>query len=148
VTITGKIAIGGNTSKDERPPDDDIGISSYRVKIAEAVNERMLAARRISELTKRATAALDRLPQPAAGASWNDEDGLITPRQVAGLLKIDIGTVRLWDRIGVLEQALSPQGDRRFRRADVLTFLTSSRKVTGQRDRFPADIPECAAGPA
>jgi hypothetical protein len=146
VTITGNIAIRGKSSTDERPPDDDIGISSYRVRIAEAVNERVLAVRRISELTKRATAALDRLPQPAAGASWNGEDGLMTPRQVAGLLKIDVGTVRLWDRIGVLEQALSPRGDRRFRRADVLTFLTGLRKMPGQQDQFPADIPECATG--
>jgi hypothetical protein len=137
MTITGKIASMGKASTDEGPP-DDIGISPYRVRIAEAVNERMLAARRISELTKQATAALDRLPQPAAGASWNGEDGLMTPRQVAGLLKIDIGTVRLWDRIGVLEQALSPQGDRRFRRADVITFLTSS---------LPVDIAVYAAGP-
>jgi hypothetical protein len=147
VTVTGKIDIKGKTATDEGPPDDSSGISPYSVRIAEAVNERKLAARRISELTKQATAALDRPPQPAAGACGNGGDDLMTPRQVAGLLKIDVGTVTLWHRIGVLQQILPPQGDSRFRRADILTFVAGSRKTPQRKDLLPADIPECAAGP-
>jgi predicted site-specific integrase-resolvase len=59
----------------------------------------------------------------------------MTPRQVARLLQIDVGTVRLWGRLGVLKDGFSPGGPERFRRADVLTFFScrSVKRSGGQR---------------
>ncbi len=56
-------------------------------------------------------------------ARRDGEDAMMTPRQVACLLKIDIETVRLWSVLGVLRDGGSPGASGQFRRADVLTFL-------------------------
>jgi hypothetical protein len=147
VVITGKIDIKGTDSGAAwHASIDPRGVNRYAVRMAKAVNERKLAARRIAELTKQAMAALDRPLRPAARARRHGANVLMTPRQVAGLLKIDVDTVSLWSRIGVLKQDQPPQDDRRFRRADILTFLPRS----GKRPRYrgpSADVSKNGTGP-
>jgi hypothetical protein len=121
-------------------------------RMVEAVSERKLAARRISELTKRATAALGGLEKSrgerAVSAmigldrtdiTHRDREDLMTSRQVAGMLGIDIDTVKLWSMLGVLKNSPPPVDGDRFRWADVVTFLPapSGRHTAGE-----------AAGPA
>lgn len=64
------------------------------------------------------------------GAKPNEDEALLTPRQVARLLQIDVGTVKLWGKLGVLKDGFFPGGPERFRRADVLTFF-SGRPAKG-----------------
>jgi hypothetical protein len=64
----------------------------------------------------------------------NLDGAMITPRQVAGLLRIDVETVKLWGTLGVLKDGFFPGGPERFRRAEVLTFLPGrSPKIPGSR---------------
>ena len=68
-------------------------------------------------------------------ASGDGADAPMTPRQVARLLQIDVDTVKLWGRLGVLKDGFSPGGPGRFRRVDILTFLSgrSTKRPGGRR---------------
>ena len=51
------------------------------------------------------------------------DDDLLTPREVAALTGVTVTTVARWARAEILKAAaLTPGGQRRFRRGDVLTF--------------------------
>jgi excisionase family DNA binding protein len=52
-------------------------------------------------------------------------NAMLTPRDVASLLSIDINTVRRWTNQGLLKAyRIGPRGDRRFRREDIDLFLS------------------------
>ena len=54
----------------------------------------------------------------------NGSNGMLTTRQLAGLLNVHINTVRRWDEQGVLKAyRLGPRGDRRYNREDIDVFL-------------------------
>ena len=51
-------------------------------------------------------------------------NAMLTPRDVASLLSIDINTVRRWTNQGILKAyRIGPRGDRRFRKEDIDLFL-------------------------
>jgi excisionase family DNA binding protein len=52
------------------------------------------------------------------------DDALLTPREVAALVGVTVTTISRWARADILKAtALTPGGQRRYRRADVLAFL-------------------------
>jgi excisionase family DNA binding protein len=54
---------------------------------------------------------------------------MLTGRQVADFLHVPICTIRRWTDKGMLKSyRVGPQGDRRFRREDVLRFLVESSR--------------------
>ena len=62
-------------------------------------------------------------PLMSSTGSDPDED-LLTPREVAKMLGVTVTTVSRWARSGHLEAAaVTPAGQRRYRRADVLALL-------------------------
>jgi excisionase family DNA binding protein len=55
---------------------------------------------------------------------------MLTPRDVASLLSIDINTVRRWTNQGLLKAyRIGPRGDRRFRKEDIDLFLSEKRQI-------------------
>ena len=49
---------------------------------------------------------------------------MLTVRDVASLLSVDINTVRRWTNKGILKAyRIGPRGDRRFRQEDIALFL-------------------------
>lgn len=50
-------------------------------------------------------------------------DELLTPGQVAAIFKVSVTTVGKWADVGKLPHFRTPGGQRRFRMADVQTFL-------------------------
>lgn len=61
---------------------------------------------------------IDGLPDP--------DDDLLTPREVAEMCAVSVGTVAKWARAGILQVAFRTKGGhRRFRRADVEAFKTA-----------------------
>lgn len=63
----------------------------------------------------------------------NDEiNPMLTASQVARLLNVHINTVRRWSNEGIIKAyRVGSRGDRRFRREDILDFL-SQRSVTAE----------------
>lgn len=55
--------------------------------------------------------------------SPQDLDDWLTAREVAEMFKVQIGTVRNWDRAGRLTAVRTPGGHRRFSRAEVNALL-------------------------
>jgi excisionase family DNA binding protein len=54
-----------------------------------------------------------------------EENAMLTVRDVASLLSVDINTVRRWTNRGILKvYRIGPRGDRRFRQEDIALFLT------------------------
>ena len=52
------------------------------------------------------------------------DDAMLTARDVASQLNINISTVRRWTNRGILKTyRIGPRGDRRFRREDVALFV-------------------------
>jgi excisionase family DNA binding protein len=67
------------------------------------------------------------------------DDDLLTPREVAALVGVNVTTVARWARTEVLKAAaVTPGGQRRFRRADVRTFL-ENRGLGPERERLEKD---------
>ena len=62
-------------------------------------------------------------------------NAMLTPRDVASLLSIDINTVRRWTNQGILKAyRIGPRGDRRFRKEDIDLFLSEkSQKDASDR---------------
>jgi excisionase family DNA binding protein len=57
-------------------------------------------------------------------------NAMLTPRDVASLLSIDINTVRRWTNQGLLKAyRIGPRGDRRFRKEDIDLFLNEKRQI-------------------
>ena len=51
-------------------------------------------------------------------------NAMLTARDVASLLSVDINTVRRWTNKGILKAyRIGPRGDRRFRQEDIALFL-------------------------
>jgi excisionase family DNA binding protein len=62
-------------------------------------------------------------------------NAMLTPRDVASLLSIDINTVRRWTNQGLLKAyRIGPRGDRRFRKEDIDLFLTEKRQRDTNED--------------
>ena len=54
---------------------------------------------------------------------------MLTTRDLAGLLSVDINTVRRWTNNGILKAyRIGPRGDRRFRQKDIALFLIKQSK--------------------
>lgn len=54
-------------------------------------------------------------------------DGLMTPMEVAAFFRVDPKTVTRWARAGRLGSIRTPGGHRRYRRAEVVALMESSR---------------------
>jgi len=53
---------------------------------------------------------------------------LLTVQEVARFLRVHVSTVRRWSNRGLLKSyRINPRGDRRFKREDVLAFLTKGQ---------------------
>ena len=64
--------------------------------------------------------------------SDNQERAMLTTSEVARLLHIHINTVRRWSDRGLLiAYRISSRGDRRFRREDIVRFLTEMASNAG-----------------
>ena len=61
--------------------------------------------------------------------SWDPNDPLLRPRQVAELLGVDVKTVTRWARAGKLEALRTLGGHRRFRASVVRALLTPKREL-------------------
>ena len=60
-----------------------------------------------------------------------DLDNMLTANEVALLLKVHVNTVRRWSNQGILKAyRIGPRGDRRFRKEDILHFLTENTEYT------------------
>lgn len=65
-------------------------------------------------------------------ANNDDINPMLTASQVARLLNVHINTVRRWSNEGIIKAfRVGSRGDRRFRREDILDFL-SQRSVTSE----------------
>ena len=64
-------------------------------------------------------------------ANYRDIDGMLTISEVAQLLNVHINTVRRWSNQGTLKSyRIGSRGDRRFRRADIASFLLKGSEDT------------------
>jgi len=64
-------------------------------------------------------------------ANYRDIDGMLTISEVAQLLNVHINTVRRWSNQGTLKSyRIGSRGDRRFRRADIASFLLEGSEDT------------------
>ena len=61
--------------------------------------------------------------------TWDSNDPLLRPRQVAELLGVDVKTVTRWARSGKLEALRTLGGHRRFRASVVRALLTPKREL-------------------
>ncbi len=61
---------------------------------------------------------------------------MLTTRDVASLLSVDISTVRRWTNTGILKAyRIGPRGDRRFQQEDIALFLTKQpQKDAGNQE--------------
>jgi predicted site-specific integrase-resolvase len=58
-----------------------------------------------------------------------EQDSMLTTREVAGILGIHQNTVRRWSNLGLLKSSrISQRGDRRYRYEDITSFLDSMNK--------------------
>ena len=63
-------------------------------------------------------------------------NAMLTARDVASLLSIDINTVRRWTNKGILKTyRIGPRGDRRFRQEDIALFLIEQTEEDVGRQR-------------
>jgi len=70
----------------------------------------------------------------------NPDDTLLTPREVAALVGVTVTTVGRWARAEVLKaSALTPGGQRRYRRGDVLTFMDNRPKTGPEYQQLEED---------
>jgi excisionase family DNA binding protein len=56
----------------------------------------------------------------------SDGERLLTPAEVAVMLRVDPSTVSRWHRQGLIEGIRTPGGHRRFRESDVRALMTVS----------------------
>ncbi|MGH3376344.1 MAG: helix-turn-helix domain-containing protein [Actinoallomurus sp.] len=68
------------------------------------------------------------------------DDDLLTPREVAALIGVTVTTVSRWARAEILKpSALTPGGQRRYRRADVLAFLGNRPNMDPEYQQMEKD---------
>ena len=67
----------------------------------------------------------------------NNQNGLLTIKEVSELLHVHTNTLRRWTEQGILKTyRIGPRGDRRFRAEDVAVLLLSNETgVTVSEDR-------------
>lgn len=64
-------------------------------------------------------------------ANYRDIDSMLTISEVAQLLNVHINTVRRWSNQGTLKSyRIGSRGDRRFRQADIASFLLEGSEDT------------------
>ena len=61
-------------------------------------------------------------------ASSDEDDPLLTTREVAQMLRVDPNTVAKWARLGKLHALRTPGGRPRFRRSDVNDALAKAKR--------------------
>ena len=69
----------------------------------------------------------------------NDDDRLLTPREVAELFGVRTTTVARWSREGRLASFLTPGGHRRYRLPYVRALLDATKTTETELDRETAD---------
>jgi len=58
---------------------------------------------------------------------------MLTARQVADFLQVNISTIRRWSNKGILKSyRVGPRRDRRYRQEDVLSFVHEDHIASGQ----------------
>jgi len=68
-------------------------------------------------------------------ARRNGSNGLLTARQVAWLLNVQVNTVRRWNDRGILKAyRIGPSGDRRFGKDDIEIFLVGNPESIREPD--------------
>ncbi|MGH3377868.1 MAG: helix-turn-helix domain-containing protein [Actinoallomurus sp.] len=68
------------------------------------------------------------------------DDALLTPREVAALVGVTVTTVSRWARAEILKAStLTPGGQRRYRRADVLTFRDNRPNTSPEHQQLERD---------
>ena len=68
------------------------------------------------------------------------DDALLTPREVAAAVGVTVTTVSRWARAEVLKpSALTPGGQRRYRRGDVITFQANRPKMDPGHQQMEKD---------
>jgi excisionase family DNA binding protein len=65
----------------------------------------------------------------------DDDDRLLTPREVAELFGVRTTTIARWSRDGRLPSFLTPGGHRRYRLSDVHTLLDAEQQGESDLDR-------------
>jgi excisionase family DNA binding protein len=68
----------------------------------------------------------------------NDDDRLLTPREVAEMFGVRVTTVARWSRLGRLPSSLTPGGHRRFRLTDVRALLDDDTTAVPDLDHDAA----------
>ncbi len=68
-------------------------------------------------------------------AGHKDIDPMLTASDVARLLNVHVNTVRRWSNQGILKAyRIGSRGDRRFREADIASFLLQESKIVSMRE--------------
>ena len=63
-------------------------------------------------------------------AQSRTRDAMLTPGEVAGLLSVNINTVRRWTNKGLLKAyRIGTRGDRRFREEDIVSFISEESNM-------------------
>jgi excisionase family DNA binding protein len=74
-------------------------------------------------------------------ANYKEIDPMLTVSDVARLLNIHINTVRRWSNQGVLKAyRVGSRGDRRFRRDDIVRFLSRESKIAEVEEENPSPL--------
>ena len=69
----------------------------------------------------------------------NDDDRLLTPREVAELFGVRTTTIARWVREGRLTSFLTPGGHRRYHLAEVRALLNSTKPAQSEAERQMAE---------
>ncbi|MGH3373790.1 MAG: helix-turn-helix domain-containing protein [Actinoallomurus sp.] len=68
------------------------------------------------------------------------DDVLLTPREVAAVVGVTVTTVSRWARAEALKpSALTPGGQRRYRRGDVIAFRANRPKMDPEHQQMEKD---------
>ena len=67
------------------------------------------------------------------------DSDLLTPKEVAGLFRVDPKTVTRWSNLGRLKAIKTPGGQRRFRRGDIKPYLEEGIELMDGGDEAADD---------
>ena len=71
-------------------------------------------------------------------AQSRTRDAMLTPGEVAGLLSVNINTVRRWTNKGLLKAyRIGTRGDRRFREEDIASFISEESSIAKEKTGEP-----------
>lgn len=65
----------------------------------------------------------------ATATSWEEEEDLLTPSEVAKMFRVDPKTITRWAKSGKLSSIRTLGGHRRYRGPEVRALLEGQRKV-------------------